>query len=467
MGSPQVPVAKTVQNVLEPFSSAQQPDAAVATGTARATGVPLTIWLIKAGEPLPLPGNTDRRFRTGLLVEELWSRGHRIVWWSSTVDHVRKTQLAPESVGCTVRPRLSLQLLHGPLYRRNRSWARLVNHRAIAAEFARLSARELPPDVIVCALPTVEFAMAAAEYGRRHGVPLILDIRDFWPDILVETVTTLLRPLARLALAGAYRDFKSAVRAAAAVCGVSDGAVTWALELAGRPRTTADRAFVHAYAAPPPAPGAADDAAVRMDSLDIVAGGGGFRVCYVGSMSRRVELQTVVDAARILAGAGSPIQFVLAGSGEALPDLRRQASGLDKVVFPGWLRAAEIWTLMRRSMVGLLPYPSDTDFTRSLPNKVGEYLSAGLPIVSSLQGDVMRLLSEHGCGITYRNDSPDQLAEQLTIIANDVEQVRSMSHAAAALYEDQFRADVVYGQYADLIEGVVRDGGRGVVAHQV
>ncbi|GAI08595.1 unnamed protein product, partial [marine sediment metagenome] len=52
----------------------------------------MRIWLITIGEPLPSDNNNDRLYRTGILAKLLIQRGHEVVWWTSTFDHVRKIQ---------------------------------------------------------------------------------------------------------------------------------------------------------------------------------------------------------------------------------------------------------------------------------------------------------------------------------------------------------------------------------------
>jgi hypothetical protein len=52
----------------------------------------MRVWLITVGEPLPLDGPGERMLRTGILAAFLAARGHEVVWWSSSFDHVRKRQ---------------------------------------------------------------------------------------------------------------------------------------------------------------------------------------------------------------------------------------------------------------------------------------------------------------------------------------------------------------------------------------
>src|SRR5439155_9149672 len=148
----------------------------------------MRVWLITVGEPLPVDGTGDRPYRTGLLARFLIEAGHEVLWWSSTLDHIRKRLRAPESVSLDVEDKLRLVLLHGMPYRRNVSISRLINHIGIAREFERLAPAQPRPDIIVCSLPTLELSDAATRFGGEHGIPVVLDVRDLWPDIFVDVL---------------------------------------------------------------------------------------------------------------------------------------------------------------------------------------------------------------------------------------------------------------------------------------
>jgi len=54
-------------------------------------GKPMKIWLVTIGEPLPLGiSKDDRLHRTGQFARYCASKGHEVVWWTSTFDHFRK-----------------------------------------------------------------------------------------------------------------------------------------------------------------------------------------------------------------------------------------------------------------------------------------------------------------------------------------------------------------------------------------
>jgi hypothetical protein len=106
--------------------------------------------------------------------------------------------------------------------------------------------------------------------------------------------------------------------------------------------------------------------------------------------------------------------------------------------------------LLRIASAGLAPYRPSLNYTNNLPNKPIEYLSAGLPILSSLDGTLRSLLEMHGCGVTYKG--ADDLVSSLKSLREAPGRVAAMSAAATSLYRKEFIADNVYGAMADHLE---------------
>ena len=417
----------------------------------------MRIWLNTVGEPLPTDPDSPRLLRTGMLAERLLDRGHEVIWWSSTFDHVHKRHRAPIRTEQEVRPGYRLLLLHGPAYRRNVSLRRWANHRVIAEQFAAWSRELPPPDLILCSLPNLELSRECVRYGRAHRVPVILDLRDMWPDIFLDLLPAPARPLLKPVLSGLYSDLHEACAGATALTGISPEFIDWGLTAAGRSKTPLDRHFWLAYSSAAPRAEEIRAAENRWRQEGIEPARLNPVACFFGTISSKsFELDTVLEAARRLEETGSAWRFVLCGAGDTLEKYRRQARGLQNLMFPGWASAAEIWTLMRASMVGLTPYRSRPDFVASIPNKSIEYLSAGLPLVSSLQGSLAHLLARADAGLTYANGDVDALVGSLERILNAPGAQAAMATNASELYRREFVAEKVYDEMAAYLEEVVR-----------
>jgi len=102
---------------------------------------------------------------------------------------------------------------------------------------------------------------------------------------------------------------------------------------------------------------------------------------------------------------------------------------------------------MNRSKAGLLPYPNSADFVRIIPNKVGEYLSASLPIVSLLGGEVASLIIEHGVGVAVTRRDVGSFVGAVELMCDDQSKRDEFSAHALRLFQREFDSSVVLRAY--------------------
>lgn len=414
----------------------------------------MRIWLITVGEPLPTDGENVRLHRAGIMARQFSAMGHRVVWWTSTLDHWTKKHRFDRDTVVDLNERLRLRQLHAIAYHRNVSVRRILNHCELARKFAAQADLEERPDVILCSLPTLELCAAASAYGKRRGVPVVLDVRDLWPDLMLELLPAWVRPAGRLALAPMFRTVRSACEGATAITGITPQFVEWGLGYARRPRGRWDREFPMGYSAATPSPAALEKARAFWEAHGVTGttGGGEFIACFFGTFGRQFDLETVIAAAERLARQNRSVRFVLCGTGDRLEHYKQLAANCPNLIFPGWVGAAEIWTLSRMASVGLAPYYSNPNFVTNMPNKPIEYLSAGLPLISSLDGSLKELLATHNCGLSYKNGNAAELESLITVLLDHPERLAEMSKNALALYQERYVAETVYGNMCRYLE---------------
>lgn len=414
------------------------------------------IFIVKTGEPLPTGGREVRLWRSGLLTKRLLELGHEVTWLSSTFEHGAKRHMADNDVVVKPVERLTIRAFWAPGYSQHRSWQRLFHHWVLTHKVDRWMTETQRPDVVVAALPVPELAACAIRHAREWGIPSIVDCRDMWPDNLLEGRTGLHRAFLQLATSSMRHATRDACRAASAVTGHTEEFVDWAVAQGGRIRTDLDRSFPLGYPVSPPSESALRHACETLDRVGIREGDATFRVTFVGTLTRHFDLRPMVDSARKAKQHGLRMQFVVCGDGDRLGPLRDAASGLGSVKWLGWQDAAVIWALLRRSHVGLAPYAPSAIFAKSIPNKVIEYLSAGLPVLSSLGGLTQQLLEMSRGGWTYGTEQGAGLWERLERLADDPETLGAASRAARKLFDDRFEARRVYDEFAGHIAQLVR-----------
>jgi glycosyltransferase involved in cell wall biosynthesis len=417
----------------------------------------MRVWLVKSGETLPTDGAQTRLFKTGMLADALSRAGHETVWWTTSFDHFKK-KFRPEfatSETLEYSPRYIIHALPSVGYKRNVSIRRLFSHYHAAWLFFWRGRKAVRPDVIVASLPTPEMAFAAALLGRFHRTPVVVDIRDLWPDAFVEMFPAWLQPVARVAFFPMRLTVRAALRRASFIVGNTDEYLRWGLARAGRNSRARDRVFPMSYTLKEPSSEEILRANAYWDELGILPGA--FNVCFAGSMSQHFDIETVIRAARELEREFPKARFVLCGDGDRLGALRAEAAGSTNIVFPGWVDYAKLWTLFRRCSVGLAPYRNTTNFSLNIPNKPVEYMSAGLPIVSCVSGPLRRLIEENGCGAAYDEGDAVSLKEALRRLYGDPCFREGASRSARQIFDERFESARVNNEFIGYLAEVSRE----------
>ncbi len=419
----------------------------------------MRVWLINIGEEIPLDTGSPRLLRTGILAQHLADRGHEVVWWNSTVSHQRKIQRFEQTTTLSVQERYKIVLLHGRMYEKNMSASRIISQISNAYEFLRTAPTMPRPDVMICGYPSIELAAAAVWFAKRHHIPIAVDFRDMWPDVIREQVSGLTAWVAKPLLRAWQYGQTYTVRHASAIIGITDAFVDWALLRAQRPRTALDKAFHLTVNAAKPEPDALKEAECFWDAQGITAQSGHIIGCFASNLSHRIDIPALLEGIRALpAHDKARLKIVICGKGDLEAMVQAAAQNDPCLMAMGWRSAAELHVLMQRASFGILPYPSTPDFLLSYPNKVGEYLGHGLPIMTPLKGQVRNLLMQHQLGIYYEEGQASSVTQALQYVLNQPEEIRHMQARALPVYHEMFDPARIYPAFCDFAEQLAAQG---------
>lgn len=410
----------------------------------------MLIWLVKIGETLPIGQSNNRLLRTGLIAKEFIEKGHNIVWWSSTFDHFKKKHNFQIDTDLHLTPNYRLTLLHGKGYQKNVSLARIKDHRLISKKFRkRIYDEKIKPDIIVCAYPTVELAFNCIQFGKKFNIPVIIDIRDLWPDIFFEE---LLPKAIRKFFLNFFNLFikkhQYVFKNATAIIGITEKILNWGVEYAGRKSRDIDRVFHLSYSKP-----SLQHTAQTVMSLSHK--GLTFRknvlyVCLIGTISKyKFDLKPIVSAAKILQKSTAKVEFVICGVGEGLEWLNNETKDLTNIHFTGWVNQNEIAYILDNVQVGLAPYFNTFTYITSIPSKISEYFAYGLTVVSGLNGELGNFITQNKAGYVYF--SAGELAEILINLAKNKEFLAKFKENNLTLYSQKFDSRKVYEDYVNYI----------------
>lgn len=409
----------------------------------------MNVWLLQTGESLPSdPG--VRVMRSALLARTLAARGHSVVWWASAFDHSRKRFICETDSIFKDGEHVEIRCLKGCGYSRNLSLRRFLDHRIVARRFARAARQEPKPDVMIASTPPHDAAYEAVRYGNEVGIPVILDIRDPWPDLFLDAFPKNLRPVARGILKGEFQLMERACRGAAAIVAVTSSFLDLGLRYARRDASSLDKVFHLGYERRidwKRRPELVEDIRLKCQ--------GRFVVLFIGAFCSSHDPRVLISAAERL--QQSDVMFVIAGDGELYRAVARRARDLNNVILPGWLNQQEIDHLLGVADVGVC---STSKLSDLFPNKAFLYLSAGLPVVSAFQGDLKDWIEREHIGFHFKYGDGADLAERIRTLRSDPALRGIMSANARAVFERECRSSVIYDRYASHVEAVVSERGR-------
>jgi len=297
-------------------------------------------------------------------------------------------------------------------------------------------------DLVIASSTPLTVTLPALLARRLKGTPFLYEMRDPWPEL-----PRAMGGVPGWALAGMGAMANAACRQASAVVALSEGMAETAVARGAAPERVhvvpngCDLDLFGPHIQPWRPPEAAP--------WEVLA-------VYAGAHGRANGLDQLLDAAAMLRARGEQrIRLLLVGEGGEKPRLRAEAAAraLHNVSFLPPLPKRQLASLLAGAQVGLhclAPVPEFAEWTA--PNKLMDYLAAGLPVVSNLPGRAARLLAEGPCGIATPPGDAEALAGALVRMADNPRQRGTMGRAAREQAVRRWDRRLLARQFIDVVE---------------
>lgn len=279
--------------------------------------------------------------------------------------------------------------------------------------------------IIVRDLPLCPTAIAV---GRLRNVPVILDMAENYPAMIRDTW-----------VAGRHQPLDYLVRNPRAVEAIERFCLPRVAHVLTVVEESSER--IIALGVDPKratvvsntpsierADGILPHASASDDRLDVV---------YLGLLEVHRGIMELVDAAAILAREGVPLTVRIIGDGRdaALFHERAQRAGLSApaVEFLGRLPYADALRIVASSNVGVIPHHATEAWNTTIPNKLFDYMSLGLAVVSSDARPCARVVRETGTGTTFHAGDAASFARALATMAAPAVRARAAEAGTRAI----------------------------------
>jgi colanic acid biosynthesis glycosyl transferase WcaI len=303
-------------------------------------------------------------------------------------------------------------------------------------------------DIVIAETDPPLVSIVAMRAAQRRGASLVNWLQDIYPEVAIQLGVRFLRgPILRCITH--LRDRALKVAAANVVIGNS-----MAEQLRSR-GVNSDRIHV--------VPNWTDDeeiSSVRHSDNPLRREWGledKFVVGYSGNLGRAHEFHTVLHAAERLK-IHSQIVFLLIGGGQQFRALARcvKDRNLDRSFrfLPYQHRS-----LLKHSLcvpdvhwISLKPEAEGLIF----PSKFYGIAAAGRPVIAiaARDGEIARLVQEHGCGLVVEPGNSRALADSLVALSKDAGCVVEMGRRARAMLEAHFARRQAFARWRSVLENI-------------
>ncbi|MGH3751840.1 MAG: glycosyltransferase family 4 protein [Pseudonocardiaceae bacterium] len=303
-------------------------------------------------------------------------------------------------------------------------------------------------DVVYVYATPMTAATAAATGHALGGRPYVLHIQDLWPDSVLESGMAggpVVRQLLSATLSGALRFL---YRRAAHLIAIAPS-MQQTLVDRGVPADKISVLYNWSGGERPAPP--AFDPAVRAR----LGRPGRTLAVFAGNVGQMQDVETIVRAAA-LCQDDSPLDVAIVGSGTADTAVRRLAAELRaaNIRFFDRVDSAEMPPIYAASDYQLVTLKDRPVFRATIPSKLGDALSAGCPVITTVPGDVARMCAEGGFGFSCEPESPPALAETFRLACAEDEPAHRRKRRAAW---DYYRRNMSTAAAMESLETILAD----------
>lgn len=389
------------------------------------------------GEPFKFFDENARLHRVGHLIQQCERENIDYRVWTSNFYHQKKVFFTETNQNFIITNSIG--------YKKNISIRRFFDNFLLAfSTFNALKKFNFKKnDIIVCAFPIPEISFAVTFFAKSKNIPVIIDLRDLWPQVFYN-LTNNKFILFFLKLIFLYQEIinKYVFKNSKAIFSITDQFMNYGLKYARRKKNKFDSIFYLAYTNPKNTKLPINNKFNFPKNKIIIS--------FFGVISKKkfdfTSLFSVVEQL-----SKKNIHFLICGDGDDLDEFRNL--NIKNLEFLGWLNQDEICYVAENSDYGLAHYKPTIDFQSSIPNKIIEYLSYGLPIIHCLKGYTKNFLSS--LNIDHYYEYNDLKSLKSVILRTNKKEKILKKNIIKKIFINNFNADNVYLDYLNKVKKIL------------
>lgn len=318
-----------------------------------------------------------------------------------------------------------------------------------ATAFVRALLNGRPLDVLIASSPPFLPHLSGALAARAMRVPLVLEIRDLWPDYLVDmgmlgADTTPARLLFRLERALLKRAHAVSVvtesfRRRVIAKGVPESVV----------RILPNGVDLNFYRQRDHA--SSEHSQGRRRAEEFVIG-------YLGNFGAGQDLSVILSAIKQVASTGIRLRLIMTGDGPQRDRLIKQAGDLrldDIVTITGPIAKERTVDFYSECDACIVPLANVPVFQETVPSKIFEIMACERPIIGCFGGEAARILSKSAGGIVAAPGDVSSIARAIATMVEIPSTERAVMGASARRFvKEHYDRDTIAARYLSFLNEV-------------
>lgn len=391
-----------------------------------------------------LPGEGGYK-RTMYLLDMMLNMGYECVLLTSDFNHYSKASRDISSFRQNYpRYNRSIQILHKVPYKKNVSIKRFYSDKLFERSIAKWVEKNISSFDVVFASDQ-EAVLNISKLLKEHNVPLVIDIRDLFPEALKVVIKN--DTLYRI-LTWPFSRFEDKAYACA------DELVAVSQEYLERGLKT-NKNSKHPEVVYLGSTFELFDAGIEKYANSIDKQSDEFWITYVGTIGASYDFKTIITAMARLKEKYPGLRFKILGQGPYEEEHKVYAStiGADNVDFLGFMDYQKMAAYLSKTDITINNIKKNA--SQSIINKVADYFASGKPMLNSCRNEEMQWLIDHyRTGLNYDAENVDDFLKKFEILYSDSEMRMNMGSNARKLAMEKFDRNNSYKKIIKVIEQV-------------
>lgn len=299
-------------------------------------------------------------------------------------------------------------------------------------------------DVIIASSPQFFVGIAGYIISRLKGIPFIFEIRDLWPESIVQL--GLLKNEVLISLLEWIEIFL--YKRAAHIIVVADSTVDILM------KKGIDKEKISVLK------NGVDLILFNfLDNQSALKEKYGFKnkfvVSYIGTHGLSHALDKVLETAELIKPR-EDIVFLLVGEGaekEKLQNFAKEAM-LTNIVFVDQINKSQLPDYYALSDIVLVTLRKLPLFKHVIPSKLFEIMAMKRPIIISVDGEAKRIVENAKSGVFCEPENPVSLKKAIEALYKDEEKRKQLGENGRQFVEKYFNRDVLADDYLDIIRSI-------------